>query len=73
VWWKTVNNIRESVWVLDRGLLTDNISCKVRDGYYTLFWKDFWLDGGSLEVRFHRLFELNKLVMVANTFTLGGK
>ncbi|KEH42387.1 hypothetical protein MTR_1g068995 [Medicago truncatula] len=46
---------------------------EVANGSSTLFWKDPWLDGESLEVRFHRLFELAyiKLATVAEMFTLG--
>jgi len=68
-----VNTIREGVGVLDGGWLTDNISRKVGDGSSTLFRKDPWLEGISLEVWYHRLFELtvNKLVTVAEMFSLG--
>jgi len=44
--------------MLDGSWLKENISRKVGDGSSTLFWKDPWLDGMSLGVRFRRLFEL---------------
>jgi hypothetical protein len=44
--WKTVNNIREVVGVLDGSWLTDNISRKVRMGLLRCFGKPLgWITG----------------------------
>ena len=44
--------------MLDDQWLLDNISIQVEDGGYSLFWKDLWLDGVSLDLRYARLFDL---------------
>jgi len=51
----------------------DNIYGQVGDGVSSLFLKDPWLDGVSLDVRYARLFylDVNKYVTVANMFSLG--
>ncbi|MCI29841.1 putative non-LTR retroelement reverse transcriptase related protein, partial [Trifolium medium] len=45
----------------------------VGDGVSSLFWKDPWLDGVSLDARYARLFDLavNKFATVAEMFSLG--
>ena len=59
--------------LLDDRWLFDNISRHVGDGYSSLFWKDPWFDGVSLDVTYARLFDLagNKCATVAEMFSLG--
>lgn len=52
-----------------------NITKRVGDGLFMLFWKDPWLDESTLKACFSRLFELddNKLATVADAlFRLEG-
>lgn len=58
MWWQTLNKIRVEVGMLYEGWLLDNIHREVEDESFTLFWRDPWLDGSSLDLRFRRLFEL---------------
>jgi len=55
------------------GWLVDNIWHKVDDGSSTLFSRDSWLEGETLNTRFSRLYELidNKLAIVADMHSLG--
>ena len=43
------------------------------DGSSTLFWRDLWFDGFSLNVSSSRLYELaeNKMVTVVQMYDLG--
>ena len=52
--------------------MLDNINREMDDGTSTLFWKDSWLDGSSLDVSFRRLFELtdNELIIVVDMYLL---
>jgi len=65
VWWQNLN-IRMVSGLLDDRWLVDNISRQVGDVTSSLFWKDPWLDGVSLHVRYARLFDLavNKFATV---------
>jgi len=56
--------------MLDESWLLDNMVSEVDDGTSTLFWKDPWLEGSSLDVGFRRLFELadNNLETIAEMF-----
>jgi len=40
---------------VDGGRLSDNISWKVDNGDFTLFWVDPWLDGMALKDSYRRL------------------
>jgi hypothetical protein len=73
VWWQQLNAIVEGVGLLDGGWLHNNIVRVVGDGSSTLFWKDHWIGGNTLLVRFHRLFDPseNKLASAADMFYLG--
>ncbi|MCI59910.1 cytochrome P450, partial [Trifolium medium] len=53
-----MNNIRMGSGLLDDRWLLDNISRQVGDGASSLFWKDPWLDGVSLDARYAKLFDL---------------
>jgi len=76
VWWQNFNLIGMGGGLLDDRWLLDNISKRVGDGASSLFLKDPWLDGVSLDVRYARLFDFainkfNKFVIVAEMFSLG--
>jgi hypothetical protein len=61
--------------MLDEWGLLHNITKRVGDGMFMLFWKDSWLDESTLEACFSRLFELsdNKLATIADAlFRLEG-
>jgi len=55
-----VNNIIEGVGLVDGDWLLYIIGHKVVDESSTLFWRDPWLDGVSLNVSFSRLYELSE-------------
>lgn len=73
VWWRSLNNIREGVGLVDGGWWFDNIDRKIRDVASTLFWKVPWVDSISLKIRFTRLFGSveNKLTSVTEMNELG--
>jgi hypothetical protein len=45
----------------------------VGDGLGTLFWRDLWLEGGTLKSRYNRLFDIsiNKMATVSDMFLSG--
>lgn len=61
------------VKLVDRWWLFDNINRRIRDGSYTLFWINHWLNGTLLKVRFSGLFDLaeNKMAIVVELNKLG--
>jgi len=73
VWWHTIRSIREGVDQVDGGWLRYNISQKLGNGDFTLFWVDSWLDSMALKGSYRRLYEFvdNKLVIVKNRFSIG--
>jgi hypothetical protein len=73
VWWHTIRSIREGVGQVDGGWLRDNISQRVGNGDFTLFWVDPWLDSMAPKDSYRRLYELanNKLAIVKNRFSMG--
>ncbi|GAU37197.1 hypothetical protein TSUD_30620 [Trifolium subterraneum] len=70
LWWQDLCDVRDGVDLSIGKWFENNISRKVGNGEGTLFWKDSWLEGGSLSTRFNRLFELalDKNIMVADMY-----
>jgi hypothetical protein len=59
-WWKDLISIRDGSAVEEESWFGDNIKRKVEKGETEscLFWKDEWLEGGSLKSRYGRIFDL---------------
>ncbi|GAU40836.1 hypothetical protein TSUD_287740 [Trifolium subterraneum] len=72
-WWRTLNQIRDGVGLMDSRWLKDNIITKVGDGRNTLFWTEPWLEDCPFYRSFSRLFDLaeNKFITVADMHGLG--
>ncbi|GAU47696.1 hypothetical protein TSUD_190240 [Trifolium subterraneum] len=73
LWWQDLCDVRNGIGLSIGRWFENNISRKVRNGEGTLFWKDSWLEGGSLSTRFNRLFELalDKNITVADMYRRG--
>ncbi|PNY13834.1 cysteine-rich receptor-like protein kinase [Trifolium pratense] len=73
LWWKDLCDVRDGVGLSIGRWFENNISRKVGNGEETLFWKDRWLEGGSLSIHFNRLFELaiDKNITVADMYRRG--
>ena len=65
-----MNKFGGGVNMLEVGWLLDNIHREILR--ITLFWRDPWIDGSSLEARFSRLFDLadNKLATMVDMYLL---
>jgi hypothetical protein len=61
VWWRTLNQIRSGVGMVDNRWLSDNIIRRVGDGRSTLFWLDPWLDDYLLERSYRGFFILRTI------------
>ncbi|GAU10307.1 hypothetical protein TSUD_421680, partial [Trifolium subterraneum] len=73
LWWQDLCDDRDGIGLSIGRWFENNISRKVGNGEGTLFWKDSWLEGGSLSTRFNRLFELalDKNITVADMYRRG--
>lgn len=67
-WWRELLKLEGDDSGFKTGWFSNVVKKVVGDGQNTLFWKDPWLEGGPLNVRFRRLFSLSmdKSGMVAN-------
>lgn len=73
LWLKNLISIKRGDKEGDGSWFNYHLHMKVGDGLGTLFWWDLWLDGGTLESKFSRLFYLciRKMATVSNMFLLG--
>jgi hypothetical protein len=53
-WWKDLISIMDGSAVGEESWCGDKIKKKVGNGESCLFWKDAWLEGGSLKSRYGR-------------------
>lgn len=70
-WWSELLKLEGEDSGFKTGWFSSAVRKVVGDGRNTLFWKDPWLEGGPLNLRYQRLFSIsmNKSGSVANLIT----
>lgn len=59
IWWRDLGSI-DNCLMGARNWFSDGIEKKVGNGYYTLFWRDLWVDRLPLSVKYPRLYIISK-------------